>query len=99
MNHTGAANRAPTIQKHSSRFAQRVSNEFSSTCRPSRQFEMNCLPQVRLGEIGLVVLRSAEHWGVAAESDSESLVIYRGWERQNGHCAPSMRGGRLLMRF
>jgi hypothetical protein len=55
------------------------------------------LPRSQSGECTMVVMRSVRDWGLDGMAERGNVIIYRGWECQNGQCTPSMRGGRALM--
>ncbi|MCW5770474.1 MAG: hypothetical protein KIT16_02470 [Rhodospirillaceae bacterium] len=57
------------------------------------------LPRAIRGDVGKVVLRSAEYWQIDDGEKSNCVVVHQGWERQNGHCTPRMHGGKLLQRL
>jgi len=56
------------------------------------------LPAGRRDKIVVVVQRSSKIWGLAADQESKSIVVYRGAECQGGWITANTRGGQLIMR-
>lgn len=57
------------------------------------------VPRARAGEIGLIVARSARLWKIDAAAETDTLIVYRGWECRRALQTANTRGGRLLRKM